>query len=302
MITVVGSLNMDLVTQSDRLPTPGETVMGNDFKQVPGGKGGNQAAAAGKLGYPVKMVGCVGQDAMGKILKASLKDSGVDVENVLEKDTASTGVASIVVDKEGRNFITVAPGANYELSVDDIKDLSQEITSSNLLLVQLEIQLDTVREALKIAKAAGKMTVLNPAPAVELDQEILENTDILTPNETELEILSGLKADTLENIKIAGRKLIKEKGVKDIVVTLGGKGAMHITKDSSKHYEGYKVNVVDTTGAGDSFNGAMAIYLSQGKTMDEAIKFAMKVGAVTVTREGAQTSLPTLAEVESFKG
>lgn len=299
MITVVGSLNMDLVTQSDRLPRPGETVMGKDFKQVPGGKGGNQAAAIGKLGYEVNMIGCVGKDAMGKFLKDSLKESGVNVESVLEKE-ASTGVASIVVDKKGTNFITVAPGANYQLSVDDIKELSPVITSSNLLLVQLEIQLDTVREALKIAKKAGKMTVLNPAPAVPLDDEMLQNTDILTPNETELELLSGLPTDTLESVKIAGRKLIGQ-GVKELVVTLGGNGSMHITKDQSKHYPAYKVKVVDTTGAGDSFNGAMAVYLSQGRTMDAAIKFAMKVGAVTVTREGAQTSLPTREEVEQFK-
>ena len=300
MITVVGSLNMDLVTQSDRLPKPGETVLGRGFKQIPGGKGGNQAVAAAKLGYPVQMIGCTGKDSMGDLLRESLKESGVKIENVLEKDGAQTGIASIVVDKDGRNFITVAPGANYELKLEDIRKLSSVITKSNLLLTQLETPLDTVRESLRIAKEAGIMTVLNPAPARELDDEILANTDILTPNETELELLSGLKTDSIENIKIAGKKLIAE-GVKEIVVTLGSKGAMHITKDSDRYYEAYKVDAVDTTAAGDSFNGAMSVYLSQGKTMEEAIKFAMKVGALTVMREGAQTSLPTLEEVKAFK-
>ena len=246
------------------------------------------------------MIGCTGKDSMGDLLRESLKESGVKIENVLEKDGAQTGIASIVVDKDGRNFITVAPGANYELKLQDISKLSSVITKSNLLLTQLETPLDTVRESLRIAKEAGIMTVLNPAPARELDDEILANTDILTPNETELELLSGLKTDSIENIKIAGKKLIAE-GVKEIVVTLGSKGAMHITKDSDRYYEAYKVDAVDTTAAGDSFNGAMSVYLSQGKTMEEAIKFAMKVGALTVMREGAQTSLPTLEEVKAFK-
>lgn len=299
MITVVGSLNMDLVIQGDRIPRPGETVMGKSFKQIPGGKGANQAAAAAKLGASVNMIGCIGKDSMGSLLKESLKKDGVHVENIIEKEDFATGVASIVVDEKGNNSIAVAPGANYGLTVEDIQGLRSVITSSDLLLVQLETTLDTVRESLKIAKSAGKMTILNPAPARRLDKEILKNTDILTPNETELELLSGLKTDTIENIKIAGEKLMKE-GVKELVVTLGSNGCMHISKDSVKHYKAYRVKAIDTTAAGDSFNAGIAVYLSMGRSMEEAIGFAMKVGAMTVTKEGAQTSLPLLEEVKLF--
>lgn len=299
MITVVGSLNMDLVAYTDRIPRPGETVMGKDFRQIPGGKGGNQASAAAKLGASVRMVGCVGTDSFGTQLRESLQQDGVNVDYVMARPQEATGVAVILVERGGDNSITVAPGANYSILPADIDKMEAVIADSHVLLLQLEIPLETVKATILKGKSQGKLVILNPAPATLLEEELLDHVDILTPNETELEILSGHKTDTLENLKKAGRILLG-KGVKDLVITLGSRGALHINKDTEEHYDGYKVRVVDTTAAGDSFNGALAVALSQGKTMAEAIGFAMKVGAMTVTKEGAQPSLPLLHEVNDF--
>lgn len=300
MITVIGSLNLDLVVFAKKIPRPGETVMGKSFKQIPGGKGGNQADAAAKLGGKVRMIGCIGDDSMGLFLKDSLSADGVNVDYVLVKPQASTGIAAIIVEDSGNNAITVAPGANYELMVEDVERLRSIIQESKVLLMQLEIRMDTVKASLKIAKQSGIITILNPAPAAELDYEILKNIDILTPNETELEFLSGQSTDTPENIERAAKTLIN-KGVKELVVTLGTNGCMHVTKDFVKHYNAYKVKAVDTTAAGDSFNGALAVYLNDGQTIEEAIEFALKVGAMTVTKEGAQTSLPYKNEIDNFQ-
>lgn len=299
MIAVVGSLNLDMVIYTKKIPRPGETVMGRNFKQVPGGKGGNQADASAKLGGTVTMIGCVGDDSMGVLLKNSLEADGVNVNAVLTHKEAATGVAAIIVEDSGNNAITVAPGANYKLSVCDIEKLARVIQSAHVVLLQLEAPIDSVRATLKLAKAAGGITILNPAPATDLDDEIYKHSDIMTPNETELEFLTGHKTETLEQVESAGRILLS-KGAKEIVVTLGQKGCMHIKKDEVKHYEAYKVAAVDTTAAGDGFNGALAVCLDEGRTMEEAIRFAMKVGAMTVTREGAQTSLPLKNEVEAF--
>ncbi|MBN7772951.1 ribokinase [Clostridium aminobutyricum] len=300
MITVVGSLNMDLVVFTDKIPRPGETVLGKNFQQVPGGKGANQADAAAKLGASVHMVGCVGDDSFGSTLKDCLYADGVHVDYVLTKPNISTGVAVILVEASGDNCITVAPGANFSMSHDNILQAKEVIKDSEVLLLQLEIPLEIVKTAILTAKEAGKKVILNPAPAQELDEEILDHIDLLTPNETELELLSGHKTDTLENIELAG-KILLNRGVKELVITLGSSGCLHMTKKATVHYEAYKVQAVDTTAAGDSFNAALAVHISAGKTMEEAITFAMKVGALTVTKEGAQTSLPLLREVESFE-
>lgn len=299
MITVVGSLNMDLVVYADKIPRPGETVLGRNFRQIPGGKGANQASSAAKLGADVRMIGCVGTDAFGVQLKDSLSRDGVNVEHVMVKPEVSTGVAVILVENSGDNSITVASGANYSITEDDITSARGVITDSDVILLQLEIPLDIVRAAVTAAKSAGRTVILNPAPAAELDEEILRNTDILTPNETELEFLSGHRTDTLENLKAAGSVML-EKGVKELVITLGSRGALHMNRKAATHYSAYQVNAVDTTAAGDSFNAALAVFLSEGKTMEEAIGFAMKVGAMTVTKEGAQPSLPLLKEVNNF--
>lgn len=300
MIVVVGSLNMDLVVSTEKIPRPGETVMGRGFKQVPGGKGGNQAAAAAKLGGSVRMIGCVGEDDMGRFLKMSLRGDGVDVAAVCEKTGAATGIAAIAVEDSGNNSITVAPGANYVLAAEDIENNRELIAEGAILLVQLETRIEVVETALRLAKEAGKITILNPAPAAELSTEILRHADILTPNETELEVLSGCPVDTEENIRAAGKKLISA-GAGELIVTLGGSGCMHITGNGAKTYPAYKVKAVDTTAAGDSFNGALAVCLDRGESVEAAVAFAMKVGAMTVTKEGAQTSLPTLTEIEAFE-
>ncbi len=299
MITVAGSLNMDLVVYADRIPRPGETVLGRNFRQMPGGKGANQASAAAKLGADVRMIGCVGADSFGAQLKESLSSDGVDVEYVMVKPDVATGVAVIQVESSGDNSITVAAGANYSITAEDIAGMKDVVTDTDVILLQLEIPLETVKAAIFAAKSAGKLVILNPAPAAVLDEEILRRTDILTPNETELEFLSGHRTDTLENLKAAGTILL-EKGVKDLVITLGSRGALHMNRNSTAHYDAYRVNAVDTTAAGDSFNAALAVFLSEGKTMEEAIGFAMKVGAMTVTKEGAQPSLPLLEEVNHF--
>ncbi|HVI42828.1 MAG TPA: ribokinase [Anaerovoracaceae bacterium] len=299
MITVVGSLNMDLVMFAEKIPRPGETVLGKNFKQIPGGKGANQANAAARLGAAVNMIGCVGDDSFGVQLKESLKRDGVNADHVLVKQNVSTGVAIILVEASGDNCITVASGANFLITEDNITEVKNIITASDVILLQLEIPMDIVKATILTAKSAGRTVILNPAPAAELDEVILKNTDILTPNESELEFLSGHKTDTLDNLKAAGAILLN-KGVKELIITLGSRGCLHITKENSTHYNAYKVNAVDSTAAGDSFNAALAVYLSEGKTMKEAIEFAMKVGAMTVTKEGAQTSLPRLKEVENF--
>lgn len=300
MITIVGSLNMDLVFLTQRIPRPGETVMGKGFRQIPGGKGANQAAAVARLSAQVTMIGCVGEDQMGKALIDSLSADGVKTGYIIKRKDVPTGVAAILVDEQGNNSITVAPGANYALSVSDVEQLAPLIKDSDVLLAQLETKLDTIETSLTIAKEAGIKTILNPAPATQLEDRIYRMVDLLTPNETELELLSGHPVKTMEEIKQAANILL-EKGVGELVVTLGEKGCLHLNKFGATHYEAYQVKAVDTTAAGDSFNAALAVILSEGKTIEEAIPFAMKVGALTVTKEGAQTSLPYLAEVDQFE-
>ncbi|WP_206459892.1 ribokinase [Anaerovorax sp. IOR16] len=299
MITVIGSLNMDLVINTSKLPKPGETVMGKEFKQVPGGKGGNQAAAIARLGANVQMIGCIGKDAMGEVLKKSLEKDGVDTNHIIEKENISTGVAAILVEESGGNMITVAPGANFELTVDDLNSKKDIIQNTDIVLMQLETKMDVVENALHIAKEAGKKTILNPAPAASLSHTFLKNIDILTPNETELETLTGCETDTKDQIVNAARKLINN-GISEVIVTLGEKGCIYVTENTEKVFKAYKVKSIDTTAAGDSFNGALAVSLSTGENIETAIEFAMKVGAMTVTTEGAQTSLPYKEEVKGF--
>jgi ribokinase len=299
MITVVGSLNMDLVTYTGRMPVTGETIMGKSFRQIPGGKGANQADAIAKLGAKVKMIGCVGCDDMGDTLLEALQNDGVDVAMVKRVEGISTGIASITVDASGNNCIIVVPGANYKLSIGDLEASYEVIQNSEVVVAQLEVPIEAVKFAIKTAKQMGKLTILNPAPAIELEDEFLSNVDILVPNDTELELLSGIKVNKVGDLESAAQVLIN-KGVRELIVTLGSKGCIHINKSGSKAYPAYKVSAIDTTAAGDSFIGAVAVAISEGKSLEEAISFATAVGALTVTKEGAQSSLPVREEVEAF--
>ncbi|HYF81637.1 MAG TPA: ribokinase [Clostridia bacterium] len=299
MIAVVGSLNMDLVTYTGRMPVTGETIMGKSFRQIPGGKGANQADAIAKLGAEVKMIGCVGCDDMGNTLLEALQNDGVDVAMVKRAAGISTGIASITVDAKGNNCIIVVPGANYRLSIENLQASYEVIQNSEVVVAQLEVPIETVKFAIKTAKQMGKLTILNPAPAIELEDEFLSNVDILVPNDTELELLSGIQVNKEGDLESAAQILIN-KGVRELIVTLGSKGCIHINKSGSKAYPAYKVNAIDTTAAGDSFIGALSVAISEGKSLEEAISFATAVGALTVTKEGAQSSLPLREEVEAF--
>ena len=299
-ICVIGSLNMDLVVNVDTMPKPGQTIIGSNFKEVPGGKGANQAVAMARLNGNVSMIGKVGEDGFGQTLINSLKNDKVDT-TYIQTAKGATGVALITVDKNAQNSIVVSPGANFEVKEDDIDNNIEAIKNSDIVVLQLETPLNTIKYALNKAKKLNKYTILNPAPAVKLDDEIIKNVDLLTPNETELEIISGVSIETEEDIQKAAQIMI-EKGVKELIVTLGSKGSLYINKEKSMFKKAYKVEAVDTTAAGDSYTGALAVALSQDKNIEDAMDFASKVGALSVLKEGAQSSLPTLEDVKNFRG
>ena len=299
-ICVIGSLNMDLVVNVDTMPKPGQTIIGSNFKEVPGGKGANQAVAMARLNGNVSMIGKVGEDGFGQTLINSLKNDKVDT-TYIQTSKGATGVALITVDKNAQNSIVVSPGANFEVKEDDIDNNIEAIKNSDIVVLQLETPLNTIKYALNKAKELNKYTILNPAPAVKLDDEIIKNVDLLTPNETELEIISGVSIETEEDIQKAAQIMI-EKGVKELIVTLGSKGSLYINTEKSMFKKAYKVEAVDTTAAGDSYTGALAVALSQDKNIEDAMDFASKVGALSVLKEGAQSSLPTLEDVKNFRG
>jgi ribokinase len=299
VITVIGSLNMDLVTYVTRLPQTGETIIGKDFKQKSGGKGANQADAIAKLGASVRMLGGVGDDALGEALLASLHQDGVDISQIGRYTDISTGIATITVDSAGNNCIVVTPGANYRLLPGNIQNLQALISDSDIIVTQLEIPVEMVCYSLQLARKLGKTTILNPAPACELDNALLSCVDLLIPNETELELLSGTPLHTETEIIAAARAMI-QRGVQAVIVTLGEKGCIYVNSEGFRSFAAYQVDAVDTTAAGDSFIGGMAVALSEGKTVEAAIPFAMAVAALTVTKRGAQSSLPYRPEVEAL--
>ncbi|WP_270648123.1 ribokinase [Paeniclostridium hominis] len=298
-ICVIGSINMDLVVNVDEMPKKGQTLIGSDFKEVPGGKGANQAVAASRLGANVCMVGKVGSDGFGQNLLNQLKNNNVDTKYIQIEEGAS-GVALITVDKNAENAIVVSPGANFKLAQKDIDNCIDAIKESNVVVIQLETPIDTIKYALEKSKELDKFTILNPAPAVKLGDDIIKNVDLLTPNETELEILSGVSINNEDDILKAAQVML-EKGVKKLIVTLGSKGSLYIDKENKIFKKSYKVDAIDTTAAGDSYTGAIAVSLSQGKNVEDTIDFASRVGALCVTKEGAQTSLPTIEEVLNYK-
>ncbi|MDF1616434.1 ribokinase [Petrocella sp. FN5] len=299
-ILVLGSLNMDLVTRVKITPKIGETLLGEGLEQIPGGKGANQAVAIGKLGGEVAMLGRVGMDGFGDVLMKNLATNGVEAQLTKAVQGPPTGVALIMVNDSGDNSIVVIPGANFALKKED---LTQEMFEGcDYLLAQLETPIETIEAAFSMAKEQGLYTILNPAPARTLSKQLIGLTDLLVPNETEFETLTGIHPDSEAHIK-EGAQVLFDRGVKAIIITLGEDGACHVDATGDLHYEkGHKVKAVDTTAAGDSFIGGLLYGMAQGEGIKEAMKRAVIVGALTVTKLGAQSSLPTLKEVEDYVG
>ncbi len=303
-IVVFGSLNMDFVVAVKQLPAPGETVLGRNFQMLPGGKGANQACAAGRLagdGTRVRMIGRVGQDLFGDHLKASLSAAGVDVSAVAHSRTQPTGVALIAVEASGENSIVVASGANMDLPAIDVEAMRRVLRGARVALFQLESPLDTVSAALRIAREEGVLTILDPAPAQPLSRDLLASVDILTPNESEALGLLGEPARRVaagEAARLAAR--VMELGPRTVIVKLGEQGAYLQSASESLHYPGFAVQAVDTTAAGDTFNAGLAVALAEGVAYPTAIRFANAAAAISVTRMGAQASAPSRPEVDKL--
>ena len=295
-ILVAGSLNMDLCFSMKRMPLEGETVLGDGLLYNPGGKGANQAAAAAKLGGDVAMLGCVGEDGFGDTLEKSLAACGCDVSG-LRRVTAPTGTASIYVDEKGRNSIVVIAGANAACDTEYLKACEAQLEACSILMLQLEIPYDAVWYLAKRAHALGKTVILNPAPAPDsIPKDVLKCVDWLTPNETELARLSGMPCEEPTQVEEAA-EVLRNRGVKNVLVTVGSHGAYLCTDSVCELIPAQHVKAVDTTAAGDCFNGAFAVALSEDRTPLEAVAFANRAAAVSVTRAGAQSSLPLREEV-----
>lgn len=296
-ILVIGSLNIDMVMRVDHMPAAGETILCDGMKLVAGGKGANQACAAGRLGTDVTMLGAIGNDSHGEMQRDSLQRSGVDVSGLITKESVSTGTAFITVNKEGNNSIVVVQGANAQFTPEDIEAHRDLLEECEIVILQLEIPMDTVLYAVKLARTLGKTVILDPAPVPEhFPEELYQYVDIIKPNESELSRLTGI-ADAQNHLEEAVQ-IVKDHGVKNVLVTLGGDGVYLDTENEPPiHIPAKKVEVVDTTAAGDSFTAALAAMLLEGKTLKEAAEFANQVSAIVVTREGAQDSIPTLQEV-----
>ncbi|MBK8419777.1 ribokinase [Candidatus Villigracilis saccharophilus] len=299
-ILVIGSLNADLVVRAPHFPRPGETISGDDLQIIPGGKGANQAVAAARQGANVGMIGRVGKDGFGDVLLQNLKNNRVDISDV-ERDDASTGTAIIVVDEDGQNSIILSAGANGKVTREDVKKHSPGFQAMQAVLLQLEIPLETVVYAAQSSFGNDALVILNPAPARTLPDELFKVIDYLIPNETELSILSGIQVTDLASAEKAARSL-QEHGNFSVLVTMGGNGALIVDKfdDEIKHIPAFKVEVVDTTAAGDAFIGGFASALLRGLEVEEAVKYANACGALAATKFGAQPSLPTKEEVEKF--
>jgi ribokinase len=296
-VTVVGSLNMDLVARAPRIPQPGETIIGGDFHTVPGGKGANQAVAAARLGVQVSMVGRVGRDAFARPLLDNLAAAGVDHAFVTQDPEAATGVALIVVDDAGQNSIVVASGANMRLSPADVEAAEAAIAGADALLLQLESPLETVTRAAEVARAHGVRVILNPAPARSLPAALLSLVDVLIPNESETALLTGLPVGDQAEAEAAAAAL-QGMGVGMVILTLGERGALLAQAGATELVPAFEVTPVDTTAAGDAFVGGFAVALAEGESLAEAVRWGNAAGALATTKLGAQPSLPTRRDLE----
>ena len=299
-VVVVGSINMDLVVHTPHLPVPGETVLGEDLQTLAGGKGANQAVACARLGADTTMLGCIGEDIFGTQLRENMSELGVDCSHLCLNHNHTTGVALIGIDSETKeNSIIVAGGANRKLSKREIRAAEAVIAEADVLICQLEIPLSAVEEALLLARKHQVTTILNAAPICDLPQHFLSLIDILIVNRTEAAQLSGMQVEKLEEIEQASALLL-DRGVGDVIVTLGGQGSHHTDKTHRDYIPAFPVKVIDTVGAGDAFAGAFAVGYAEGMPMDDLLRFCNACGALATTREGAQNSMPTRDEISAF--
>lgn len=298
-ILVVGSTNTDMVIKTEHLPRPGETVLGGTFFMNPGGKGANQAVAIARLGAQVSFICKTGSDIFGHQSQQLFEEEGIETSYIFSDSKNPSGVALITVDSHAENCIVVASGANANLRPSDLAKAQDGIAAADIVLMQLEIPMDTVEYVADVAWKQQKKVILNPAPAQPLSPELLKHLYLITPNETEAEMITGIKIETLDAAKEAACRIC-EAGVENVIITLGSKGAYVYNSTMQQLVPSLKVEAVDTTAAGDVFNGALTVAISEGRDLVEAVKFANKAAAISVTRVGAQSSAPYRNEVDIF--
>ena len=300
-ICVIGSINMDLTAVAEHFPAPGETILGDQFATFPGGKGGNQAVALGRLRADVRMMGKVGGDGFGAELLANFRQNGVAVAGVAVEKGISTGIAVIEVNRAGENHIIVVPGANSRVDCDYIDSLDEMMRECDIFLLQLEIPLETVYHAIKKLKQMGKTIILDPAPAQTLPEDLYPWVDVITPNETEIAILSGMKIETDAEFYAAGVSLLA-RGVQTVIAKAGKNGAYLINRNEQVLIPGFPVAATDTTAAGDTFNADFAMGLANGLALKDCIRFANAAAALSTTAPGAQSAMPSREQVEQLSG
>jgi len=298
-LVVLGSINADHILNVRHFPQPGETVIGKQYNVAFGGKGGNQAVAAGRSGANISFIACVGDDDVGERIRKQLASDNIDTQPVQAIKDTTTGVALIFVNADGENVIAINAGANDALTPAYMQQYQQKIVDADALLMQLESPLETVTAAAKLAKAHQTRVILNPAPACELPDELLSLVDIITPNETEAERLTGIQVKDQADAARAA-EVLHQKGIDTVIITLGSKGVWLSQKGQGKQVPGFRVKAVDTIAAGDTFNGALVTSLLEGKEMDQAVRFAHAAAAIAVTRPGAQPSVPWRQDIDDF--
>ena len=296
-IYIIGSSNTDMVIKSNSIPKPGETIIGGDFYSFQGGKGANQAVAASKLGGKVIFICKVGDDSLGNKSIKEYESHGINTEYICVEKDEHTGVALIMVDKEGENLISVASGANSKLKIKDIAFIEKKLKPNDLVLIQLEIPLEVVEFIISLCYRLRIMLILNPAPFQKIDDDYLKCIHTITPNMIEAESLTGIKVFDIDSSRVAAHKLI-DKGIKNVFITMGNKGVFYITEDREGHILPKKVKAIDSTAAGDTFNGALAAALSFGMKIYDSVEFANSAASISVTKMGAQDSIPYINELE----
>ena len=298
-VVVLGSLNMDLIVRSEHMPRPGETVHGEQFMTIPGGKGANQAAAAARLGASVEMIGRVGVDDFGLAILDNMRAQGVGVSHILSDPTAPSGIAMIIIDAQGENSIVVASGANSRVTMDDVRAARDLLAQARYLVMQFELPLPVICGALAMAQELNLPVILNPAPAYAVEDAFLQGVHYLVANEIEAQLFTGVEVSGLEAAQRAGQALLK-RGIPGTIITLGAQGALLVTKERTVHVPARQVHVVDTTAAGDAFLGGLVAALLKRFDLVEAVRYATCAGTLATTVLGAQTSLPSADQVQTF--